>query len=86
MTNTKRSDGTPEPDGTLRVVTRKKILHYCQLYLDHPETIAFMSSIVHASDGIYSGYYSCMITVKHHLYLTKYRRNRVNFLFFTLLV
>jgi hypothetical protein len=28
MTNIRRSDGAPEPDGSLRVTVRKKILHY----------------------------------------------------------
>ena len=42
LTNIRHSDGAPEPDGTLKVVTRKKIIHYHQLYLDRPEPIAFM--------------------------------------------
>ena len=33
LTNIRRSDGAPEPDGALRVVVRKKI-HYHRLYLD----------------------------------------------------
>ncbi len=41
LTNTGRSDGAPDLDGALRTVTRKKILHYRQLYIDHPEPIAF---------------------------------------------
>jgi len=42
MTHTRRSDGTPESDGTLRAVVRKKILHYRQLCVDRPEPIGFM--------------------------------------------
>ena len=42
LTHTRRSDGVPELDGALRAVTRKKILHYRQLYVDRPEPIAFM--------------------------------------------
>jgi len=34
LTNTRRSDGVPELDGALREVTRKKILHYLQLYIN----------------------------------------------------
>ena len=34
LTNIRRSDGSPEPDGSLKVVDRKKIIHYHQLYLD----------------------------------------------------
>jgi hypothetical protein len=37
------SDGAPEPDGVIKVVVRKKIIHYHQLYNDRPEPIAFMS-------------------------------------------
>ncbi len=42
LTNTRRSDGDPELYGALRAVTRKKIIHYRQLYVDRPEPIAFM--------------------------------------------
>jgi hypothetical protein len=31
LTNTRRSDGAPEPDGVIKAVVRKKILHYRQL-------------------------------------------------------
>ena len=34
LTNIRRSDGAPEPDGTLKVVVRKKTIHYHQLYID----------------------------------------------------
>ena len=49
-TDIRRSDGAAEPDGTLRVVTRKKILHYRHLYLDRPDPIVFMSVAVDTSD------------------------------------
>jgi hypothetical protein len=63
LTNTRRSDGTPESDGVLlRVAVRKKILHYHQLYID------------------------ILLTVKNRLCRTKYRRNRINFVFFVLFV
>jgi hypothetical protein len=42
VTNTRSSDGTPESDGDLRVVDRKKILHYQQLYINCSDPIAFM--------------------------------------------
>ncbi len=38
---TKRLDGAPELDGALREVSRKKILHYRQLYINRPDPIAF---------------------------------------------
>ncbi len=47
---------SPEPVGTLKTVTRKKILHYRQLYLDHPEPIAFMPFGVDTSDRIYDDF------------------------------
>jgi len=50
MTNTRRVDGAPEPDGALRTVTRAKIRHYRQLYINHPEPIAFMPVAVDTSD------------------------------------
>jgi hypothetical protein len=53
LTHTRRSDGAPEHDGALRAVTRKKILHYRQLYIDRPEPIAFMSVAVDTSGRIY---------------------------------
>ena len=42
LTHTRRSDGAPEPDGALRTVARAKIRHYRQMYINHPDPIAFM--------------------------------------------
>ncbi len=56
MTHKRRSDGAPEPDGSLRSVVRKKIFHYRQLYLDRPEPIAFMSVEVDTSVRIYDDF------------------------------
>ena len=53
LTNIRRSDGAPEPDGDLKVVTRKKIIHYHQLYIDRPDHIAFVPVAVDTSDRIY---------------------------------
>ena len=52
-TNTRRSDGDPEPDGALRTVVRKKILQYRQLYIDRPEPIAFLPVAVDTSGCVY---------------------------------
>ena len=49
MTHTRRSDGTPEPDGALRTVVRKKISHYRQLYINHPDPIVFLPVVVDTS-------------------------------------
>jgi hypothetical protein len=56
LTHTRCSDGAPEPDGTLREVTRKKNLHYRQLYIDLPDPIPFMSVVVDISDRIYDDF------------------------------
>ncbi len=55
-TNTRRSDGAPEPDGAFRAVGRKKILHYRQLYIDRPDPIVFMPVAVDTSDRIYDDF------------------------------
>ena len=46
----------PETDGPPRTVDRKKILHYRQLYIDHPELITFMSVEVDTSGHIYDDF------------------------------
>ena len=70
LTNTGRSDGAPEPDGTIKVMTRKKIIiivnstlivltpsPLCRLQLTL-QAVFMMTSFV---------FYSCMLTVKHAL-------------------
>jgi hypothetical protein len=46
----------PEFDGPLRMVTRKKILHYHKLYIDLPELIAFLPVAVDTSDRVYDDF------------------------------
>ena len=53
LTHTRRSDGAPEPDGTLKTVARAKIIHYRQLYLNRPDPIAFMHVAVDTSGRIF---------------------------------
>jgi hypothetical protein len=65
MTNIRRSDGAPEPDGALKVVARKKIIHYHQLYIDHPEPIAFMPVAVDTSDRIYDDFLRLLFLHAH---------------------
>ncbi len=65
LTNTRCSDGAPELDGALRVVTRKKILHYRQLYIDRPEPITFMSVAVDTSDHIYDDFLRLLFLHAH---------------------
>jgi hypothetical protein len=56
LTHTRHSDGVPVPDGALRTVVRKKILHYRQLYIDRAEPIAFMPVAVDTSGRIYDDF------------------------------
>jgi hypothetical protein len=56
LTHTRRSDGAPEPDGALRAVVRKKILHYRQLYINRSDPIAFMPLAVDTSGRIYDDF------------------------------
>jgi hypothetical protein len=56
MTHTRRTDGVPESDGGLRTVTREKIRHYRQLYINLPEPIAFMSVTVDTTGRIYEDF------------------------------
>ena len=65
LTNTRRSDGAPEPDGALRAVARKKILHYRQLYIDRPEPIVFMPVGVDTSDRIYDDFLRLLFRQAH---------------------
>jgi hypothetical protein len=66
VTNIRRSDGAPEPDGTLKVVDRKKIIHYRQLYIDRPEPIAFMPVGVDTSGHIYDDFLRLLFLHTHH--------------------
>ncbi len=56
MTNTRCSDGTPELDGVLREVARKKISHYRQLYLNRPDPIAFLPVVVDTTGRLYDDF------------------------------
>ena len=52
-TNTRRSDGVPDPDGTLKEVDRIKILHYRNVYLNRPDPIAFIPLTVDTTGQLY---------------------------------
>jgi hypothetical protein len=56
QTNTRRSDGAPELDGALREVTRKKILHYRQLYINRPDPIVFLPDTVDTTGRLYDDF------------------------------
>ena len=65
LTNTSRSDGAPEPDGSIKAVARKKILHYRQVYVDHPDPIAFMPVAVDTSGRIYDDFLRLLFLHAH---------------------
>ena len=65
VTNIRRSDGAPEPDGALKGVTRKKIIHYRQLYIDRPEPISLMPVAVDTSDRIYDDFLRLLFLDAH---------------------
>ncbi len=44
--HTRRSVGATEPDGAVKAVARAKIIHYRQVYLNHPDPIAFIPLVV----------------------------------------
>ena len=92
MTNIRRSDGDPEPDGDLKVVVRKKIIHYRQLYLDRPEPIAFMPVAVDTSGRIYDDFLRLLFLHAHREAtaladdIPEESARLVTFVFFVLLV
>jgi len=91
LTNIRRSssDGAPEPDGTLKVVARKKIIHYYQLYIHHPEPIDFMPVAVDTSDRIYDDFLRLIFLHDHReasALGNDIPEESVTFVFFTLLV
>ena len=70
MTNIRRSDDAPELDGALRDVSRTKILHYRQLYLNRPDPIPFLPAAADTTGRVYDDF-SCLLfltlTVKFRL-------------------
>ncbi len=65
LTHTRHSDGVPVPDGALRTVVRKKILHYHRLYVNRPDPIAFMTVVVDTSDRIYDDFSRLLFSHAH---------------------
>ena len=53
LTNTRRSDGAPDPDMALKEVVRIKIRHYRNLYLNHPDPIDFIPLAVDTTGRLY---------------------------------
>jgi hypothetical protein len=56
LTNTRCSDGAPDLAGSLREVTRTKILNYHQLYLNRPDPIAFLPDTADTTGRVYDDF------------------------------
>ncbi len=56
LTHNRRSDGSPDPDGSLWEEARTKIRHYRQLYINRPNPIAFMPVAVDTSGRVYDDF------------------------------
>ena len=74
ITQTKRSDGDPDPDGVHKETTRIKIRHYRNIYLNRPDPIVFLSLGVDTSDCLYMMMtsfvcFSCMLIVRYLMIL-----------------
>ena len=53
LTNTRRSDDGPDPDGSLKEVARIKIRHYRNIYLNHPDPMVFIPLGVDTTGRLY---------------------------------
>jgi hypothetical protein len=56
LTNLRSSDGVPDLDDSLREVTRTKILHYRQLYLNRPDPIDFLPTATDTTGRVYDDF------------------------------
>ena len=77
LTNTRRSDGAPDPDAAFKEVSRIKIRHFRNLYLNHPDPIAFIPLAVDTTGRMYDEFIRllfCTLTVRHRLWLMRKRR------------
>ena len=78
LTNTRHSDGSPDPDGTLKEVVRIKIRHYRNVYLNRPDPIAFIPLAVDTTGRLYDDFIR-LLFLKHRLCLMDCLRNRISF-------
>ncbi len=51
-----KSDGVPDPDGTLKKADRIKLRHYRNVYLNRPDPIAFIPLGVDTTGRLYDGF------------------------------
>ena len=65
LTNTMRSDGSPDPDGVLKEVVRFKIRHYRNFYLNHPDPIAFIPLAADTTGRLYDDFVRLLFLHAH---------------------
>ncbi len=65
LTNTRRSDGAPDPDVAYKDVVRITIRHYRNLYLNHPDPIAFIPLTVDTTGRMYDEFIRLLFLHAH---------------------
>jgi hypothetical protein len=86
LTNTRRSDGAPDPDTGFKEVVSIKIRHYRNLYLNHPGPIAFIPLAVDNTGRMYDEFIRLLFLHAHcevSALVMNYQRSRTSFAFFT---
>ena len=89
LTNTRRSDGAPDPDAAFKEVVRIKIRNYLNLYLNHPDPIAFVPLAVDPTGRMYDEFIRLLFLHTHRESSTltnEFQRSRTSFAFFTIRV
>jgi hypothetical protein len=65
LTNTRQSDGAPDPDGSLKTSFRIKIRHYRNLYLNRPDPISLIPLSVDTTGRLYDDFISFLFLYAH---------------------
>ena len=65
LTNTRRSDGSPDPDRDLKEVFKIKIRYYRNVYLNHPDPIVFIPLSVDTTRRLYDDFIRLMFLHCH---------------------
>ncbi len=65
LTNTRRSDGAPDPDAVFKEVAKIKIRHYRNLYLNRPDPIAFIPLTVDTTGRMYDEFIRLLFLHTH---------------------
>ena len=89
LTNTRRSDGAPDPDAAFKEVTRIKIRHYRNLYLNRPDPIVFIPLPVDTTGRMYDEFIHLLFLHAHReasALTGEFQRSRTSFAFFVLRV